>query len=248
MSDLIKANSNGQWELLEKAVKSPFSFTPSKTPSDPDMHGHYDIYHTPSGKKIGNISVHNNGVESAGQIDEAHAHQDEHIGALAHAHHKKVSSGFKVVKSDELEKDAKQDANTIKAVKATLGEKKSKSFKEQVTDIKMKYNSSFGKGEECIKADANGQWQLEKDNSVKPFGTSVYNSTANIGRKMNRTGAVVEGVGRNNATHNYTTSGATMQAAHEVRQNKEMKAKSKVRTIKDMSPEEIKAIEDKQGK
>lgn len=90
---------------------------------------------------------------------------------------------------------------------------------------------------------------LNKDNSVKPFGQSVYNSTANISRKMNRTGEVHENVGRNVASHNYTTSGSSMNAAHEAAQAKEMKVKSKasVKTLKDMSPEEKSKLEEKYG-
>lgn len=103
---------------------------------------------------------------------------------------------------------------------------------------------------ELIKASENGQWEiLEKDNSVKPFGQSVYNTTANIKRKANRTGEVQEGVGRNNAVHSYTTSGSSVQAAHEATQAKDMQAKTKAstRTLADMSDEEKTALEAKYG-
>lgn len=104
--------------------------------------------------------------------------------------------------------------------------------------------------EEVIKAHANGQWEIvEKDNSVKPFGTSIYNETANIGRKMNRTGEERSGVGRNVAVHNYTTSGSSMSAAHEAAQAKEQKSKSKasLKTLANMSAEEKAALEAKYG-
>lgn len=104
--------------------------------------------------------------------------------------------------------------------------------------------------EEVIKAHANGQWEIvEKDNSVKPFGQSIYNQTANIGRKMNRTGEERSGVGRNVAVHRYTTSGSSMAAAHEANQAKEQKAKTKAstKTLADMSPEEKAALETKYG-
>ena len=90
---------------------------------------------------------------------------------------------------------------------------------------------------------------LNKDNSVKPFGQSVYNSTANINRKKTRTGEVNENLGRNNATRNYTTTGSSVNAAREATQAKEMKAKSKksLRTLKDMSPEEKTKLEEQYG-
>lgn len=126
---------------------------------------------------------------------------------------------------------------------------KAKKIKEEAEDI-LDMHKGCG---EMIKAQSNGQWyldDLEKDNSVKPFGANIYNEKANIGRKATRTGEVVEGVGRNNAVRNYTTSGSSMQAANEANQAKEQKAKTaaSTRTMKDMSPEELKAIQDKQGK
>lgn len=105
--------------------------------------------------------------------------------------------------------------------------------------------------EEVIKAHANGQWEIvEKDNSVKPFGTSIYNETANIGRKMNRTGEERSGVGRNVAVHNYTTSGSSMSAAHEAAQAKKYKAEAKasLKTLANMTPEEKAKIEAQYGK
>lgn len=87
---------------------------------------------------------------------------------------------------------------------------------------------------------SNGQWDLEKDNSVKPFGTSIYNSTANIGRKSTRTGEERPEMGGNQGVRQYTTSGSSMSQAHEIAAAKEQKAKSKasVRTFADMSEEE----------
>ncbi len=90
---------------------------------------------------------------------------------------------------------------------------------------------------EDLKCSENGQWYLKKDNSVKPFGQNIYNATANIKRKANRTGEEVEGVGRNAAVHNYTTSGSSMAAAAEAATAKEMKAKLKG-TAKVYTPEE----------
>ena len=87
---------------------------------------------------------------------------------------------------------------------------------------------------------SNGQWSLEKDNSVKPLGSNIYNSTANIDRKATRTGEERPEMGRNQGVRQYTTSGSSMQQAHEAAAAKEQKAKTKAstRTLADMSEEE----------
>jgi hypothetical protein len=91
--------------------------------------------------------------------------------------------------------------------------------------------------------------EVEKSN-YGPKGMGLYNPKDNIKRKANRTGEEVEGVGQNKAVHNYTTSGSSVQAAHEAAEAKRQKIKSKasVRTMADMSPEEIQAIKDKYNK
>jgi len=97
---------------------------------------------------------------------------------------------------------------------------------------------------EVLKTSHNGQWSLSKDNSVKPFGTSVYNSTANIGRKATRTGEERPEMGRNQGVRQYTTSGSSMQAASEAATAKKQKAKTKAstRTFANMSEEEKAAM------
>lgn len=105
---------------------------------------------------------------------------------------------------------------------------------------------------DMIKARDNGQWYLDtvnKDDSVKPFGVSVYNQTANIKRKQTRTGEERPEVGRNVGVRQYTTSGSSTQAAHASNEEKRQKAKTKAstRTLADMSPEEKAALEVKYG-
>jgi len=97
---------------------------------------------------------------------------------------------------------------------------------------------------------SNGQWSLEKDNSVKPFGQNIYNSQANINRKATRTGEERPEMGRNQGVRQYTTSGSTMQSAHDAAQNKEQKVKTKAstRTLADMSEEEKTALKAKYEK
>jgi hypothetical protein len=66
-----------------------------------------------------------------------------------------------------------------------------------------------------------------------------YNPTDNINRKANRTSETVDNAGKNKAVHVYTTSGSSMQSAHEDKQQKiaNQQAKSSVVSFKDMSPE-----------
>jgi hypothetical protein len=101
--------------------------------------------------------------------------------------------------------------------------------------------------QELVKFSENGQWNLEKSNEIKPFGENVYDATANIERKKTRTGEERPEIGKNPGVRQYTTSGSTMQQAHEAIQNKEQKAKNKasVRTFADMSEEEKAAIKAK---
>lgn len=47
------------------------------------------------------------------------------------------------------------------------------------------------------------QKYLDKSNSIKPFGENIYDATANLGRKMGRTGEEVESVGGNKAVQQY---------------------------------------------
>ena len=97
---------------------------------------------------------------------------------------------------------------------------------------------------EILKTNSNGQWSIEKSNSVKPFGENIYDEKANINRKANRTGEVAEGFGGNSAVKQYQSTGASMQAASEKATAKAQKKKSKasLRTLEDMTPEEQEEI------
>ena len=78
-------------------------------------------------------------------------------------------------------------------------------------------------GKKNIYFNKSGQWSFSKDDSVKPFGESVYNSTANLNRKATRTGEVREEAGKNQAVRSYTTPGSSIQAAHEAAEAKTRK-------------------------
>ncbi len=77
---------------------------------------------------------------------------------------------------------------------------------------------------EFLTFSTNGQWTLEKSNSVKPFGENVtYNNVANINRKANRTGEEREGAGPNVAAHAVSSAAfgsAKQQAAREAKAGK----------------------------
>ena len=93
--------------------------------------------------------------------------------------------------------------------------------------------------------------ELCKSNEIKPIingeRVNTYDSTANIGRKATRTGEVRPEMGGNQAVRQYTTTGSSMSAAHEVAEGKRQKKKSKasVRTLGDMSPEEQETLKAK---
>ena len=94
---------------------------------------------------------------------------------------------------------------------------------------------------------------LSKSNDIKPFGQNIYDEKANVGRKINRTGAEVIGAGKNTAVQGAAQrmgSGTSLQDAHEVSQAKAQKKKTKAstKTMKDFSPEQIKEMEDKANK
>jgi len=105
----------------------------------------------------------------------------------------------------------------------------------------------ISKDEEVLKVDANGQWSLDKSN-YGPKGMGLYSSVDNIKRKASRTGEELEHVGQNKAVHRYTSAkGGTahQQASAQAKKDKKKSAKNPVRTMKDMSPEEIEAIKAK---
>ena len=122
----------------------------------------------------------------------------------------------------------------------------SKDPKSPINQIKLVKNL-FGQwmltnNESEIKVD------LSKSNEIKPViagqKVNVYDSTANLNRKATRTGEVRPEMGGNQAVRSYTTSGSSVQAAHEANEAKAQKKKSKasVRTLKDMSEDELNAI------
>ena len=80
---------------------------------------------------------------------------------------------------------------------------------------------------------------------------SMYNTKDNIKRKAGRTGVEVEGAGGNKAQKEWASGGrdsSKSQLNREVKENKAKNKKQPVKTMKDFSPEEIKAMEDKVNK
>lgn len=88
---------------------------------------------------------------------------------------------------------------------------------------------------------------MEKSN-YGPKGMGLYNQADNIQRKATRTGEVREGVGRNQAVREYTSTPhgtATQQASRQAAKDKKKSASNPVRSMKDMSEEELSAIKAK---
>lgn len=87
--------------------------------------------------------------------------------------------------------------------------------------------------EETLKVEKNGQWSLGKSNSVKPFGQNIYDATANITRKKNRTGEEISGTGPNTAVKRYTGTHGTAreQADRQASQDKQKNKKQPVKIV-----------------
>jgi hypothetical protein len=101
---------------------------------------------------------------------------------------------------------------------------------------------------EVCKTDSNGQWKIEKSN-YGPKGAGLYNQNDNAQRKAKNTGDVVADAGKNVNVKSYTTSAASMSAAHEAAEAKRRAANpAPVKTLKDMTPEERAALEAKYKK
>ena len=116
----------------------------------------------------------------------------------------------------------------------------------------MKEAQSVLKPKEMVKFEKNGQWSIEKSNSIKPNGENIYDSTANIERKKTRTSEVREDIGQNKAVRQYTS--ASMGSAREQasRDAARARAKSKKMPVKVMVgnqiPQEIRDRYEKKGK
>lgn len=77
-----------------------------------------------------------------------------------------------------------------------------------------------------------------------PKGMGLYNAGDNQRRKASNTGESYADIGQNKNVKRYTTSASSMQAAHEAKARAEAKKNpAPVKTMKDMSPEQIKEIE-----
>ena len=96
---------------------------------------------------------------------------------------------------------------------------------------------------EKLTTSANGQWSLDKSN-YGPKGAGLYDPTVNIKRKETRTSEVVPDAGKNIGVRSYTTSGSSLQAAHEANQQKEQRVKEK-QSVKIFTEEEKRALEAK---
>lgn len=129
-------------------------------------------------------------------------------------------------------KDANFQAPTKHPKEALAG------MPQEKNRTKTGFKLKVAKQEEIVKFDELGQWSINKSN-YGPKDMELYDSNKNVNRKASRTGETVEGIGQNKGVRQYTTSSASVEsnrAANEVKaQNK--KAKSSLKSFKDMSPE-----------
>ena len=101
--------------------------------------------------------------------------------------------------------------------------------------------------EEVLKVEANGQWSLDKS-AYGPKDMMLYSSVDNMKRKATRTGEELEHVGQSKAVRQYTSAKegtSQQQADRQAKVDKKKSAKNPVRTMQDMTPDELKAIKEK---
>jgi len=104
-------------------------------------------------------------------------------------------------------------------------------------------DKELGKSDEVVKFDSKGQWKIEKSN-YGPKDMQLYSDKDNAQRKAKNTGESFADVGKNVNAKKYTTSGASMQNAHDAAQNKKYKAEAKSK-VKIFSDEEKRALQAK---
>src|SRR5688500_14941757 len=93
--------------------------------------------------------------------------------------------------------------------------------------------------QESVKYNSRGQWKIEKSN-YGPKGMGLYSLADNSRRKMKNTGETHDDAGKNVNAKMYTTSGSSVQQAHEAAEARRQKEKSKAST-KIFTDEEKKA-------
>ena len=89
---------------------------------------------------------------------------------------------------------------------------------------------------ELLKTNSNGQWELLDKSNYGPKGYKAYTVADNVNRKMNNTGDVVEGGGKNVNAKAYGGFGGKKIADLEA---KKIAAKNKKQPVKIYTPEEI---------
>lgn len=132
------------------------------------------------------------------------------------------------------------------ASSADMGETPAKKNKfDNVSNVNAKIyhdGKSMAKSDENLHFNKYGQWSLEKSNyGPKKIGkekVSLYNPEDNANRKEANTGESLKDIGKNVNVKKITTTGTSMQAAHEKTVAKEQAKKTKAST-KIFTPEQI---------
>ena len=133
-----------------------------------------------------------------------------------------------------------EDEQAVRAKKAQYGEKKEPSFEDKIADIKNKFKSKGLSLREQIRRQKDKYHQFLVKSNYGPTGMKLYNPADNVGRKIDRTGAVAEGAGPNVAVHAIAgVQGSAKQQAD--REAKALKAKNKKQPVKVFTDAEKKA-------
>jgi hypothetical protein len=140
-----------------------------------------------------------------------------------------------ILRSGTPEEQKKEAEKQLKELKEMLAEEDNNLNKTNTTE-KISFNN-------------NGQWVLEKSN-YGPKEMGLYNPLDNVNRKKTRTGEEIEGIGRNKAVRRYTSASmgtASQQASTQAKKDKIKSSKNPVRSLKDLSQEEIGRIMEAHG-
>jgi len=168
------------------------------------------------------------------------------------------STGYarKITPQEKKERDLKQKIKTseYKPAEKIADNLSAEIWKKQLTGYLSQYHESdktsnkklkkAGLADELKKA-REVLSKLDKSNSIKPFGQNIYDANANLGRKMGRTGEVVEGAGKNVAVQQTRISAkkqAEIEAEKDKKKNREQPAV--LFSLEDIPPEHRKAVFD----
>jgi len=236
-AEMLKTTCNGQWALVK----------------DGEPHYHIHI----EGERITHKPLpHSEIVSKYGSVQNL-----ESQGYRLHEAtvEKKAPEGVDPEKHERCVMDVKEQGHDVGSAHAICSDamksddydlpESCPSCEKDPGKPQFKAKNEIGVWWDCPKCGTTGLARPKKDLSKSnygPKGMGQYTPTDNMKRKKTRTGEEYADIGQNKAARQYTTSATSTQQAHEVAEQKRQRKKTKAstKTLKDFSPEQIKAMED----